>query len=109
MATVSLGSTLEPFFWIRETDTAASSSRPALTKNQGDSGAKWIRMIRGMGQTVSSAPEGRVCEVRLTPLSGHGDFPCPIVCSTSQRFENTSSDELTNDPAEVNIGGEVPS
>lgn len=50
IAIVSMGSTVDPFFWSLATDPAASSSRPARTRNHGDSGANWMRMSRGIGQ-----------------------------------------------------------
>lgn len=44
---------------------------------------------------------------RPDPLNGKGDSVCPLVIPGSHGLEHTGGEELPNDPAQIDVGGEV--
>jgi hypothetical protein len=86
----------------------APSNRPFRTSHQGESGAKihGIKMIGG--QIPANQHDAHETRGRHT-LHGEWDSERPLCLPVQDTSEDTRSNKLTDDPAKIDVGGQVRS
>ena len=87
----------------------ASSRRPFRTCHHGDSGAKMVPMRIGSGHIPGHVSEQHAVLTSLLTLQSKGNSIRPLTIPVEDTTEDTRSDELTDDPAKVDVGRQVGS